>query len=73
MIAAASSSNHNDLPQTPRSLSKSHDDGDVKYFFQRPEQQDLISRQAVKWSGDDSFLDNVKRNILIILFLFTLN
>lgn len=38
MMIAASSSNHSDLPQTPRSLSKSHDDGDVKYFFQRPEQ-----------------------------------
>ncbi len=58
MIAASNSNNHTDLPQTPRSLSKSHDDGDVKYFFQRPEQE-LNSRQTSKWSGDDSALEQV--------------
>jgi hypothetical protein len=60
-MLAASNSNHADLPQTPRSLSKSHDDGDVKYFFQRPE-QDLANniRQANKWSGDDSLIDQSK-------------
>ncbi len=57
-MIAASSNNHSDLPQTPRSLAKSHDDGDVKYFFQRPE-QDLNIRQNSKWSGDDSILDQV--------------
>jgi len=55
-MIAASNSNHADLPQTPRSLSKSHDDGDVKYFFQRPE-QDLNARSNSKWSGDDSNLE----------------
>ena len=68
-MIAASSNNHADLPQTPRSLAKSHDDGDVKYFFQRPE-QDVNIRQAPKWSGDDSILDQVG---YIILFFFSLN
>ena len=57
-MIAASNSNHADLPQTPRSLSKSHDDGDVKYFFQRPE-QDLNVRSNSKWTGDDSVLEQV--------------
>ena len=63
MIAAANS-NHVDLPQTPRSLSKSHDDGDVKYFFQRPEQDLSQTRQAIssKWSGDDSSIDILQSN-----------
>jgi len=63
-MLAASNSNHADLPQTPRSLSKSHDDGDVKYFFQRPE-QDLANniRQANKWSGDDSLIDQNKNKM----------
>ena len=58
-MIAASSNNHADLPQTPRSLAKSHDDGDVKYFFQRPEQDLNNIRQTPKWSGDDSILDQV--------------
>jgi hypothetical protein len=64
MLAA---SNHADLPQTPRSLSKSHDDGDVKYFFQRPE-QDLANniRQNNKWSGDDSIIDQVSIFFLLL-------
>ena len=67
MIAASNSNNHADLPQAPRqSLAKSHDDGDVKYFFQRPE-QDLNSRQNSKWSGDDSALEQVN---LPLLFCF---
>jgi hypothetical protein len=71
MIAAATNNNHVDLPQTPKSLAKSHDDGDVKYFFQRPEQDINQMRQAIssKWSGDDSSLDilqvNPKFKILI--------
>lgn len=60
-MIAASNSNHADLPQTPRSLSKSHDDGDVKYFFQRPE-QDLNVRSNSKWSGDDSVLEQVRES-----------
>ncbi len=60
MMIAASNNNHSDLPQTPRSLSKSHDDGDVKYFFQRPE-QDLNLRQNSKWTGDDSALEQVRQ------------
>ena len=67
-MIAASSNNHADLPQTPRSLAKSHDDGDVKYFFQRPE-QDVNIRQAPKWSGDDSIIDQVG----YITFFFSLN
>ena len=61
MIAATTSNNHADLPQPSRqSLAKSHDDGDVKYFFQRPE-QDVNQRQTSnsKWSGDDSALEQV--------------
>ncbi len=58
MIATSNNNNHAELPQTPRSLSKSHDDGDVKYFFQRPEQE-LNSRQNSKWSGDDTVLEQV--------------
>ena len=60
MISAASNSTnqHAELPQTPRSLAKSHDDVDVKYFFQRPEQDLATIRQqsSAKWSGDDSLL-----------------
>ena len=64
-MIAASNNNHADLqPQTPRSLSKSHDDGDVKYFFQRPEQE-LNSRQNAKWSGDDSVIEQVHLLFLI--------
>ena len=70
-MIAASSNNHADLPQTPRSLAKSHDDGDVKYFFQRPE-QDVNIRQAPKWSGDDSILDQVGY-ITSTFFCFSLN
>jgi hypothetical protein len=63
MITASNSNNNNhaDLPQTPRSLSKSHDDGDVKYFFQRPEQElNILRQQASKWSGDDCSLEQVR-------------
>lgn len=67
MIAASNSNNHADLPQAPRqSLAKSHDDGDVKYFFQRPE-QDLNSRQNSKWSGDDSALEQVNLSHYFVL------
>ena len=54
-INGNSNTNDSNLPQTPRSLAKSHDDGDVKYFFQRPEQQQQL---MAKWSGggDDSLL-----------------
>lgn len=48
------------------SSSKSHDDGDVKYFFQRPDQmQDPGAplgvnsngaRTLSKWGGDDTLL-----------------
>ena len=61
MIAATTSNSHADLPQPSRQLlAKSHDDGDVKYFFQRPE-QDMNPRQTStsKWSGDDSALEQV--------------
>jgi hypothetical protein len=71
----SSSSNNQtagDLPQTPRSLSKSHDDVDVKYFFQRPELQGQVSSNSNKWSGDDTLLlDNVcflfKEDIFIVI------
>jgi len=59
-MIAASNSNHADLPQTPRSLSKSHDDGDVKYIYLRPE-QDLNIRSNSKWSGDDTVLEQNKK------------
>ena len=71
MITTSSSNHVADMPQTPRShSSKSHDDGDVKYFFQRPE-QDLNSRQnAAKWAGDDSAIEqvNLKRRTYKDLF-----
>ena len=60
MIAATTSNNHADLPQPSRqSLAKSHDDGDVKYFFQRPEQEINSRQTSTKWSGDDSALEQV--------------
>ncbi len=65
MIAASTSNNHADLPQQPRqSLAKSHDDGDVKYFFQRPEQE-INNRQSgnSKWSGDDSALEQQSKKM----------
>ena len=72
-MLTASTNNHGDLPQTPRSLNKSHDDGDVKYFFQRPE-QDINARQAnaSKWiPGDDTVLDQV--NIIYVNFQLIFN
>lgn len=73
MIAASnnqsSSSTANsstDAQARTTSLAKSHDDVDVKYFFQRPDQmqQDASNviginnngRHLSKWSGDDSLL-----------------
>lgn len=66
MIAASTSNNHADLPQQPRnqSLAKSHDDGDVKYFFQRPEQElNRQSAQNSKWSGDDSAIEQQSKKM----------
>ena len=61
-MITASNTNHAaaDMPQTPRSHStKSHDDGDVKYFFQRPEQELNSRSSATKWTGDDSAIEQV--------------
>ena len=73
-MIAASNSNHADLPQTPRSLSKSHDDGDVKYFFQRPEQDLNVRSSNSKWSGDDTVLEQVytHKHIYIIIIIITI-